>query len=140
MYSRALTKSSIKRERAEKRLERLSFLRSPSIDVLERLPESFLTMYDGIASLPPLDPASITNLTQFQLTEPGKRQWETSKTGYLNWAVAQLVAKSRTQSEGGSRIDAVSARAEEIGSAEDLRVLLELTEGVKTDLRAAKTI
>ena len=41
----------------------------------------------NISTLPPLDPTNPDSL----VPEPGKRQWEVGKAGYLSWARAQLV-------------------------------------------------
>lgn len=67
-------------------------------------------MYQTLQSLPPLE----TSFGSVDLTEPGKRQWEPSKSGYLNWAVGRLLQK-------GEAMDNVEHSAMEIGSGEDLR-------------------
>jgi kinetochore protein Mis12/MTW1 len=88
-------------------------------------------MYASVSSLPPLEPAVIASLTQFQLTDPGKRQWETSKSGYLNWAVGQLLSKARREEDdeiasGNSAVTAsITASLEDIGTATDLRAALD---------------
>lgn len=88
------------------------------------LPDGFLAMYDAVTSLPPV---SDETLPSEQLQEPGKRVWETSKTGYVNWAVAQLLARTRDgQGEGeGSATQGVVASVAtgvgNIGSAENVR-------------------
>ena len=66
-------------------------------------------MYQTLLSLPPLEPS----FASVDLTEPGKRQWETNKSGYLNWAVGRLLAKGDTGISENSKL--------EIGSGEDLR-------------------
>lgn len=121
-------------EHARERLERLSFLRAPQMQALLDLPSEFETMFDAVASLPPLDPSD-AGLDPGAGPEPGKRPWETSKTGYLNWAVEQLMqrAKERAKSEpagnafgeGSSAVSAATAAAYEVGSAQDVRALLE---------------
>jgi len=71
-------------------------------------------MYETLLSLPPKDPS----FASVDLTEPGKRQWETNKSGYINWAVGRLHAKG----EAGERaVDKVERSALEIGSGENLR-------------------
>jgi kinetochore protein Mis12/MTW1 len=60
----------------------------------------------------------------------GKRQWETSKTGYVNWAVGQLVERTKEEEgmssgRGTSKFDVLSAKVEDIGSADGLRGLVE---------------
>jgi len=100
-----------------------------------------------MSALPSLDPAAIASLTQFRLADPGKREWETSRTGYLNWAVGQLLERARRMEEeeesgkeGGegrrdSALDAMAARAGEVGRAEDLKRALEATESVRDSLK-----
>lgn len=102
-------------------------------------------MYESMASLPAPDPES--NSVP-RTTEPGKRQWETSNSGYANWAVGQLLTKA-----GDGRNWGVEAVAEEaysrkcksfiriyniltsflVGTARDVKALLdEETRGVDT--------
>ena len=52
----------------------------------DTLPTKYLAMYQALSYLPPLEPA----FPSVDLTEPGKRQWEPSKSGCLNWAVGRL--------------------------------------------------
>ena len=90
-----------------------------------------------MTKLPTLDPATKASFAQFQLTDPGKRQWETSKTGYLKWAVGQLLAKAREEDSvaggGSSAVDILNATMAEVGGADQLRAAFEVTEGVKAD-------
>jgi kinetochore protein Mis12/MTW1 len=67
-------------------------------------------MYQTLSSLSPLEPT----FASVDLTEPGKRQWEPSKSGYLNWAVGRLLVK-------GEAVDNLENSTLEIGSGEDLR-------------------
>ncbi|KAI0777798.1 Mis12-domain-containing protein [Trametes elegans] len=134
LYTRAVRKSSKDVEHARERLERLAFLRAPQMQALLALPAEFHAMFDNVAALPPLD-ASAAALEPGVVPEPGKRPWETSKTGYLNWAVEQLMqrAKERARSEpgggafseGSSAVSAAAASAYEIGDAQDAKALLE---------------
>ena len=71
-------------------------------------------MYETLSSLPPIEPLSAS----VDLTEAGKRQWETNKTGYINWAVDRLLVKS---DEGEGVIDKIEKSTLEIGSGENLR-------------------
>ena len=75
-------------------------------------------MYKTLSSLPPLEPS----LGSVDLTEPGKRQWEPSKSGYLNWAVGRLLAK-------GEAMDKLENSTLEIGVGEDLRRTLVTVDG-----------
>lgn len=89
-------------------------------------------MHEAMLTLPPLDPLSLPQVP----VEPGKRPWETSKTGYVNWAVGQLVEKSREEITGTgavageqqrtrrSKLDVLCATVEDIGAAQDLRELM----------------
>ncbi|KAI0634690.1 Mis12-domain-containing protein [Trametes polyzona] len=134
LFTRAVRKSGKDLEHARARLDRLAFLRAPQMQALLSLSDEFQSMFDAVASLPPLDPSSAV-LEPGAAPEPGKRPWETSKTGYLNWAVEQLMqrAKERAKSEpggspfgeGSSAVGAAAAAAYEVGEAQDVRALLE---------------
>jgi kinetochore protein Mis12/MTW1 len=72
------------------------------------------------------------------LVDPGKRPWETSKTGYVNWAVGQLVERTkeeegRSGGKGSSTFDALGAKVEDIGSADGLRGLLVKSDGAVSE-------
>lgn len=82
-------------------------------------------MYKTLSSLPPLEPS----FSSVDLMEPGKRQWEPSKSGYLNWAVGRLLAK-------GEAIDKVENSTLEIGSGEDLRRALHAVDVANGKLNA----
>ena len=73
-------------------------MRSPLLQTLVGLPQDFLSTYEAVSSLPPYDPSSASHLSM-PLAEPGKRPWETSKTGYINWAVSQAIARVREKGE-----------------------------------------
>ena len=38
--------------------------------------------------------------------EPGKRQWEVGKAGYLNWASTQLAQQTQRETGGSITLDA----------------------------------
>ena len=82
-------------------------------------------MCQTLSSLPPLEPL----FGSVDLTEPGKRQWEPSKSGYLNWAVGRLLVK-------GEAMDKVENSTLEIGSGEDLRRALHAVDVAKGKLNA----
>jgi kinetochore protein Mis12/MTW1 len=143
MYSRAIHTSRTRRRRAEKRLERLSLLKSPIMDVLGAIPPKLIALRGSVSALRPPDASVVAALTQFQLADPGKRQWETSKTGYLNWAVGQLLAKAREDGiagEGSSAVDILNASVGEVGQADQLRVAFEVMEGVQPDLETVSAL
>ncbi|KAI9061573.1 Mis12-domain-containing protein [Trametes sanguinea] len=141
LFTRAVQRSGKDLDRARERLDRLSFLRTPQMQTLLSLPAEFQTMYEAVASLPPLDSSSAV-LDPGVVPEPGKRPWETSKTGYLNWAVEQLMQRAKEKAkreqpgvsgggfgEGSSAVSAAAASAYEVGSAEDIKALLERVGG-----------
>ncbi|OBZ77804.1 Centromere protein mis12 [Grifola frondosa] len=131
LFTRAVRKSATQLARSQDRLERLQFLRAPQLQTLLELPDEFHTMYTAVSSLPPLDPTS-TVPEQITLSEPGKRLWETSRTGYLNWAVEQLMLRAKSQAkgagafgEGSSAIGAAAGAAYDIANADDVKLVLE---------------
>ena len=100
------------------RLSKLSVLSGPNGCILDHtLPAKYLAMYETIASLPPIE----HSFASVDLTEPGKRPWETSKSGYINWAVGRLLVKGEA---GSSAVDKDENLASEVGSGEDLRQAL----------------
>ncbi|KAI0938296.1 hypothetical protein AcV5_000004 [Taiwanofungus camphoratus] len=129
LYTHAVRKSAEQLAHSQSRLERLSFLRAPQLQALRALPDEFQTMYISVSSLPAVDPSSDA-AEQIPLPEPGKRQWETSKTGYLNWAVEQLMVRAKEQAkgegaftEGSSAVGAAAAVA--YRSTQDVKAVLE---------------
>ena len=125
---------------ARTRLDRLAFLRAPQMHALHDLPDELQAMYASVSALPPtdaLDPGSAA-----PTTEPGKRPWETSKTGYLNWAVGQLMERAKEKArgeqvgedgaafaEGSAEVGAAVGAAYEVGRAEDVKAMLEAVGG-----------
>ncbi|KAI0683368.1 Mis12 protein-domain-containing protein [Cytidiella melzeri] len=133
--------SSIQRSHSSRRLANLSFLRSPQIQTLQTLPDYFLAMYDAITSLPPSSGEDAMEQQQLvPLSDPGKRMWETSKTGYANWAVGESLARTRERQKEGRGVSgadggggkgeskgvvaSVVAGAGGVGSTEDVRVTM----------------
>lgn len=88
-------------------------------------------MYEAVANLPPHeDESPIQNQV-----EPGKRPWETSKTGYISWAVDTLVRKANEKDgQTGSAVGAIVAQTSEIGRAEDIKAALEVLDNDKMDV------
>ncbi|KAF8958863.1 Mis12 protein-domain-containing protein [Flammula alnicola] len=134
---RAIKTSSRQLSQAETRLSNLSSLSSPdgsALDILHDLPPKFLEMYKTISSLPPLDISPSVDLT-----EPGKRQWETNKTGYMNWALGRLLVKGEVgEGVGHGAVDKVDRAAAEIGTGEELRRALDAVGTVKRELDAVE--
>ncbi|KAG7099582.1 hypothetical protein E1B28_001412 [Marasmius oreades] len=136
LLSRALRVAKKKRLQAEKRLDKVSTVDSQRLDILGKLPQQLMAMNNAVINLPPLDPATIAALTQFPLNEPGKREWETSKTGYLNWAVTQLTERTREDQPGSSAVvHSIMHNVEEIGKADQLRQAFEVTEHLAIGLQ-----
>ncbi|KAH9932348.1 Mis12 protein-domain-containing protein [Fomitopsis serialis] len=99
LYTHAVRASAVQLAHSKSRLERLSFLRAPQLQTLLSLSTEFQSMYDSVSALPPPDPA-FTAPEQAGPSEPGKRPWETSKTGYINWAVEQLMLRAKEKVRG----------------------------------------
>ena len=84
-----------------------------------------------MSTLPPHDPASF----QLPLPDPGKRQWETSKTGYLNWAADQLLARGqggggeKGKGKGSEAVRRAVEGSDGVGKAEDVKAALETVGG-----------
>lgn len=106
------------------------------MEVLGALPGKLTTMFNSVSTLPPLDPSTMPSISQMQLADPGKRQWETSKTGYLNWAVGQLLERTKEEDNvaGRSSVDILSTKVEEVGHASQLRAAVEAAGSVRADL------
>lgn len=91
-------------------------------------------MFRSVSALPPLDPANI------KLADPGKRQWETSESGYINWAVGQLLDKGASAAGGGTSrpaINALTSKVEDVGETSILRAAIEAASVVTQDSRTA---
>lgn len=140
LFARAARRSSNDLSHARARLARLAFLRAPQMQALLALPDELQAMYASVSALPPADPLDPLDLA----TEPGKRPWETSKTGYLNWAVGQLMARAKERArgelvggdgdgaafaEGSAEVGAAVGAAYGVGRAEDVKAALEAVGG-----------
>jgi len=124
--SRSVHTETRRVKRAETRLSMLDALSGSDGCILDdTLPTKYLAMYKTLSSLPELEPS----FGLVDLTEPGKRQWEPSKSGYLNWAVGRLLVK-------GEAMDKVENSTLEIGRGEDLRRALDAVDVAKGKLNA----
>lgn len=65
-------------------------------------------MQQTVTNLPELGTSTGSALAQLRMTEPGRRLWETSKSGYFKWAIQQLLAREQS----GSDINEVRQRME----------------------------
>lgn len=102
-------------KQAQTRLDRLSFVQPDRLRALHGLATDVDALYARVSALPPVDPA---NADASGLLEPGKRQWEVGKAGYLNWASAQLIRHA--QLPGGASAEEMSTAA----SKENMTVAL----------------
>jgi kinetochore protein Mis12/MTW1 len=108
LYLRALRKSRIDLSCARSRQEKLAFLDWDMLRALSTLPAQYDSMFAAVSNLPALDPASQSYPTM--VPDPSKREWETSLTGYLNWATKALL--NRTRMEDIQHTEPQSQRAE----------------------------
>ena len=136
MFTRATRKSAADLTHARQRLDRLAFLRAPQVRTLLALPAELEAMHAAVAALPP--PPDLA--PEAAVPELGKRPWETSKTGYVAWAVEQLMerAKERARgepgeggafSEGRAEVAATAERTKAVGRVGDLKRALEMAAG-----------
>lgn len=109
-------------------------LEHPSLFTLSSLPDKLDAMYNACSSLEPLDAPTLSSLTQVELSEPGKRPWESTKSGYLRWATERLVAKARENEGGINEVTVLVDHTEQIGRAERLRKAFQVTENVRESL------
>jgi kinetochore protein Mis12/MTW1 len=115
--TRAVRQSAVQRHRTEHRLAQFSIL--SALEPLKTTCGSFMRLYEIMSTLPPPDP----ELSQVLLLQAsGKRQWEPSRTGYLNWAVMQLLEK--TKAARGAADDKTGT----IDDPDTLKAALEATE------------
>ncbi|KAI6038446.1 Mis12-domain-containing protein [Pisolithus marmoratus] len=122
LLARSARLSSAKARRSEKKLSELSFLGDPLLHELGQIPDRFESMFTAASSLPPLTPEATAALTQLPLPDPGKRPWELSKAGYIDWATKQLLTKVKHRSPdvGNSAIESTTALLDTIGTAQHL--------------------
>lgn len=122
LLTRSVRLSAAKARRSEKKLSELSFLQDPLLHELGQIPDRFESMFTTVSSLPPLTPETTAALTQLPLPDPGKRPWELSRTGYIDWAAKQLLTKVRQRSPGvgNSAIESTTALFDAIGAAQSL--------------------
>ncbi|KAF8877824.1 Mis12 protein-domain-containing protein [Gymnopilus junonius] len=170
VLTRAIRTSTRQQRAAESRLAQLSSLLPPSptssqsasLQTLTALPPKLLSLHQTLISLPPISTLPAPHTTgssshpAIGLVEPGKRVWETSQTGYVNWALGRLLYRSQAQASGSGAgssptgssggedsgkgqgiVDRIDRSAAEIGSGEELRSALEVIEGVRRELNDA---
>ena len=124
LLTRAARASGRHAKQAQARLDRLSFVQPDQLRTLHDLGKDFSALYAGASTLPPLDPSTNADVLLPRL-EPGKREWETSKAGYLNWATSRLI--QRTQRAPGGPVVPGGTSAEDAtatASKEDMAAAL----------------
>ncbi|KAF7347440.1 Centromere protein mis12 [Mycena venus] len=97
---RANHQKSAELRRARKLFDKLAEYESTA--AAKSLPAAVLEMQKSVSTLPELKPATIAALAKLRHTEAGKRQWETGRAGYINWAVSQLMVKAKEEGGGGA--------------------------------------
>ncbi|KAJ7902976.1 Mis12 protein-domain-containing protein [Mycena leptocephala] len=101
-------RKSVELEKARQLCDNLAAYESTA--AATSLPTALMAMQKSVSTLPELEPATISALSQFRLSGAGKRQWEMGKTGYINWAISQLLVKAKE--DGGSELLPDFANAE----------------------------
>ena len=104
------------------RLDRLSFMQPEQLQTLRALARDTDDLHATVSALPPHPHVANADMYNPGL-EPGKRQWEVGKAGYLNWASAQLVQQGQRGSGGPVAVDGLmkeemAAAVREIGDEE----------------------
>lgn len=87
------------------------------------MPSKIIDMAETIYSIQPLEPPIVASHAQPLQPEVGRRPWESSKTGYVNWVVAKLVERARELGKEGD-VNNLQAGAEAVTKVEILRVAL----------------
>jgi kinetochore protein Mis12/MTW1 len=109
-------------KQAQMRLNRLSFMQPEQLQTLRALAKDTDGLHATVSALPPHP--HLTNADMhIPGVEPGKRQWEVGKAGYLNWASAQLAQEAQRATGGSVALDAremiAATSKEEIAAALD---------------------
>jgi kinetochore protein Mis12/MTW1 len=107
-------------KQAQTRLDRLSFIQPEQLQSLGVLAKDTDELYAAVSTLPPHP--HLTNAdVHIPGLDPGKRQWEVGKAGYLNWASTQLVQHAQRASGGpvvpGAQETIAAASKEEMAIA-----------------------
>lgn len=99
-------------KQAKTRLDRLSFIQPEQLQTLGVLAKDTDELYATVSTLPPYPHPTDADVHISGL-EPGKRQWEVGKAGYLNWASAQLVQQAQRASGGPVAQETIAAASKE---------------------------
>ncbi|KAI0058506.1 Mis12-domain-containing protein [Artomyces pyxidatus] len=132
LFEKGVRASARQAERAQKLLDRLGALQGPHLETLNALPADLAAVFAAVAALPPHD---LTN-ADVPLPDPGKRQWETGKAGYLNWAIAQLLSRAkRMDAQEGEGSAAVGAVVEDAYGVAETTVVKDALDAVASEKR-----
>ena len=104
-------------KKARARFDCFSFIQPDQLRVLHGLAKDEDSLYSHASALSALDPAKV----DVPGLEPGKREWEVGKTGYLSWASAKLIQQAQL---GGATAEEATATASKGGDV--AMVLLKL--------------
>ncbi|TFY82311.1 hypothetical protein EWM64_g1699 [Hericium alpestre] len=125
LYSRAVRTSARQADKSQRRLDRLSFLQNPQLQALETLSQKLSDLFASMSAQPDLDFSN----TDLPIQDPGKRTWETGKAGYIGWAVAQLIARSKRadakDGEENAAVGAIVGETERVAKTEHVKGALE---------------
>ncbi|PPR05759.1 hypothetical protein CVT24_006825 [Panaeolus cyanescens] len=136
LLQRSIHAADRQHSRALTRLSSLLTL-SPPLSTLSTLSTSLQEMHAHLSTLPSTSELALltnTSTSSSNQQQQGKRQWETSKTGYMNWALRQLMTKNDREREmvaggtGTAAVDKLVKSATELGSAGDIKAAIGLLE------------
>ncbi|KDR76674.1 hypothetical protein GALMADRAFT_267650 [Galerina marginata CBS 339.88] len=123
---------------------------------LATIPTRFLQMYHALASSSLASTCSIPLPSGAAGSGSGKSEWETGKTGYVNWALGRLLVKGQEQGhspspsssqcdsgaqdlgqgvgEGHTPVAKLDRAATSVGSGEEIRAAHEVVAGTRREL------
>ncbi|KAF9527645.1 Mis12 protein-domain-containing protein [Crepidotus variabilis] len=109
---------------ASRRLNKMSSL-SSSLGQQASLPPNLQALYESMSSLPALSSISSKFSPTSGQTEPGRRPWESTKSGYMNWALGRLLSRGGNSTpadeEKSSPVDRLDVSTDAIGRVSDLQ-------------------
>ncbi|KAJ7086591.1 Mis12 protein-domain-containing protein [Mycena crocata] len=105
----AIRRKKIENTKAHQRASAIAS-QEPTVDAGAMLPDRLVELHQSVSTLPKLEETTMAALSQLSQTEAGKRQWETGKSGYMDWAISQLLVKAKE--EGGGELLADIPKAE----------------------------
>ncbi|KAH8822877.1 Mis12-domain-containing protein [Flagelloscypha sp. PMI_526] len=126
------------RRDAERHLHTLSSLATH--ESLHTLPNLLPRLHEAMNKLPPLDDQTLQFLATCAANHPGQRPWETSKTGYINWASAQLMNRAKERNAVAGEVDDMVKHAQEVGTSDELRDALDIVDAARESLGGSKDL